>query len=307
VDALQVTSDIATALVAIANLVLVFFALRNLQALKDQIRVGQDAATAAKESADAAAETVREATRTRVDDQAPRVVVLMETPTWPPYVDRQRHAMPGGGERTLYETIGQSEVAGSQPYFFDAHKSWLMWFCTRGVLINEGNGTARVRLDGSARFIAGESEIFGADRPIPVPPKIGSEPFPEYVLRPGDAALFEWGDGHTLGDWADAYVDAHPPNPRGACFLVVTVMDWLSSGVIDHNYVLLQARPIEPVPGMQGQWQLRSSPHGEVGVGIYPPQRTYRAHHEEGTYFAPAPWQDMFAEWNAKHSPPTAN
>jgi hypothetical protein len=94
------------------------------------------------------------------------------------------------------------------------------------------------------------------------------------------------------------------PNPNGACFLTVTATDWLSSGVVDHYYVLLQARPIARVPGMQGQWKLLDSPKGAVGLVVFPPQRTYRAYQQAGA-FAPPPWQDLFAEWNAQHSPPS--
>jgi hypothetical protein len=211
----------------------------------------------------------------------------------------------------LFDSIGQSEVAGAGPYYFNAQKPWFLWFCTRGVLINEGSGTARFRLDGSARVVAGESDLVGAGRHIPIPPRVGTDvfadAFPEYLLRPGDVALFEWGDGHNLGDWPDAHENAMPANPHGACFLVVTVFDYLSSGVIDHHHVLLQATPIEPVPGMQGQWQLPSSPDRRVGVIAFPPNRTYHTHHKEDTYFAPAPWEPVFKEWNNKHSPPMAD
>ncbi len=111
--------------------------------------------------------------------------------------------MPGGGEPTLFDSIGQSEVAGAGPYYFNAQKPWFLWFCTRGVLINEGSGTARFRLDGSARVVAGESDLVGAGRHIPIPPRVGTDvfadAFPEYLLRPGDVALFEWGTGTTSG------------------------------------------------------------------------------------------------------------
>jgi hypothetical protein len=47
----------------------------------------------------------------------------MEDPQWSPFLDRHRSAMPGGGEPTLFETLGQSEIAGAQPYSFDTQKS----------------------------------------------------------------------------------------------------------------------------------------------------------------------------------------
>jgi hypothetical protein len=84
-------------------------------------------------------------------------------------------------------------------------------------------------------------------------------------------------------------------------------MDWLSSGVVDHHHVLLQARPIDRVPGTQGQWKLLDSPARDVSLVVFPARRTYRAYHQEGTSFPPAPWQDIVAEWNAQHSIPLAN
>ena len=300
---LQTLADVGTFLAALATVVVVLLTLRTLRALHEQVKVGQDAATAARESADAAEDAVREAAKTRIDDQAPRVVVLIENPEWPPFIDRSRSSAPVGADLSLLDTLGQSSVANStELYQFDAHKSWFLWFRTRGVLINEGKGTARVSIGRAARFIEGESRLLGQEV-LHVPPRIGTDLFPEYILRPGEKALLEWGDGHTLGDWADARDNPDPPNPHGACILRITVFDWLSSGVVDHHYVLLQGRPIWPVPNMQGQWRLLNSPHMEVGLTSYPPNRTYRAYHEEGAHFAPAPWEPVFAEWNELHGP----
>jgi hypothetical protein len=193
---IQTLADLGTFLAALATVVVVVLTLKTLKALHEQVKIGQDAATAARESADAAEDAVREAAKTRIDDQAPRVVVLMETPEWPPFIDRSRSSAPGGGQPTLLDTLGQSEVANStEPYYFNAQRSWFLWFRTRGVLINEGNGTARVSLGGTARFIEGKSDLLGHE--VPIPPRIGTEPFPEYILHPGDQAFFEWGDGHT--------------------------------------------------------------------------------------------------------------
>lgn len=309
---LEVVANLGTFFAALATIVLVYLTSKTLKALHEQIKVGQDAAAAARRSADAARESataaedaVREAAKTRIDDQAPRVVVLLEEPEWPPFIDPTRSGMPGGGERTLLESMGQAQVAGG-PYFFDEQKSWFLWFRTRGVLMNEGRGTARVRLDGDARFIESPSPLLENAGIVSVPPKVGVASNREYLLRPGGVAVFEWAYGHTLGEWADARQNMNPPNPNGACFLTVTVFDWLSSGVIDHHYILLQARPIEPVRGRQGQWKVLESPDLEVGLTAFPPQRTYRAWHEDGTYFEPAPWHRIFADWNAAHAPEPA-
>ncbi|MGH7930736.1 MAG: hypothetical protein ACREQV_23440 [Candidatus Binatia bacterium] len=294
---LQNLADFGTFLAALATLALVYFALRNLRELGKQVNVGQDAATAARESAKAADDAVRESARMRADEQAPRVLALMEAPQWPPLVDRSRRGMPGGGEPMLLETLDQSEVAGSEPYIFDEQSSWFMWFRTKGVLLNEGRGTARVRLNGDARFFAGRSELVG-DREIPEPPRVGAPNRKEYLLRPGDVALFEWAYGHPLSEWADAHKHPLPPNPMGACFFSITVFDWLSSGTVDHIFVVLEARPIEPIPNRQGQWRLTSAMDDNVGLTVYPSVRMYQS---EGTVPPQPPWLETYAEWNKQH------
>ena len=77
---LQNLADGGTFVAAIATLALVYFSLRNLRALRRQVEIGQDAATAARESANSAEDAVRESARMRADEQAPRVLALMEAP-----------------------------------------------------------------------------------------------------------------------------------------------------------------------------------------------------------------------------------
>lgn len=299
VGVLEVLADSGTFVAALATLVLVYFGLKNLHALRRQIDVGQDAATAARESAEAAAASVRESARARADDQAPRVIAAMEAPEWPPFVDRMRSGMPGGGEPSLLTALGQSAVAGAEPFIFDEQRSWFMWFRTRGVLINEGPGTARVRLDGgSARFVAGRSDLIGDDRDVVPPPRVGAPGAQEYLLRPGDVALFEWAYGHSLADWADASEHQTPSNPRGACFFSITVFDWYEDGSIDYIFVVLEARPIAPVSGRQGHWTLTNSPDDNVGITVYPGRRAYRS---ESNRPPQPPWQETYREWNEMH------
>jgi hypothetical protein len=86
---------------------------------------------------------VTEAAQTRIDEQTPRVVVLTEDP--PDAVpDRHRSAMPGGGEPTLFETLGQSEIAGAQAYYFDTLKSWFLGFLWRLDQRRASHGQARL-------------------------------------------------------------------------------------------------------------------------------------------------------------------
>lgn len=288
-------ADFGTFVAALATIGLVFLALVQLRSLRQQVTQGQDAVAAAKTSAEAAEAAVLESARVRTDEQAPRVIAVMETPEWPPFIDRTRSHMPGGGEPSLLDTLGQSALAGSQPFVFDTERDWLMWLRVRGVLINEGRGTARVRLDGPARFVEVESALAGVQDLVPMPPTVGTPDRREHLLRPGQAAVFEWGAGHPLGKWADAHENPRPRNPLGACFMIVTVFDWFEYGVVDYIHLEMTGRPIVPVQGRLGHWVTPESLDGHVDITVYPTLRMYRA---EGEQPPEPPWLETYSEWN---------
>lgn len=291
-----VASAIATVIVAVVNLFLLVFGWRSLRNLQGQINLDRQALEASQASAAAANEAVREAMRARTDDQAPRIVVIMEEPEWPPFRHTTRQSMPGGGEPTLLETKGQSEVA-SATYYLDRDGNTLFWFLMRGVILNEGKGTARVRLDGDTQFVTGPTPLVPGGV-TSVPPLVGSVRNREYLIRPGEWAMFEWAHGHTMAEWVDAYKNPSPPNPHGACTLDVVSFDWASAGTIDHTFVLMQARPFELVPGREVEYQLAADVGANVGIVVYPPRRVYRAESE----LPPEPaWSEVFAEWSAAH------
>jgi hypothetical protein len=162
----------------------------------------------------------------------------------------------------------------------------------RGVLTNEGAGTARVRLDGEAQFVEGKTTLLPDHGDIAVPPAVGTKNRQEYLLRPGESAVFEWGYGHTLGEWADAQAHPNPPNSNGACFLTIAVFDSFEHGVIDHIFIEMAGRPLVPVPGALGQWKiLEQSEEAELGITVYPIHRTYRA---EGWTGVTPPWEEVY-------------
>lgn len=302
---LQNLSDIGTFVAAVANVGLVVFAVVQLVLLRRQVTLSQDqtkaaadTVAAARESVEASRAAVVESARVRVDERAPRVVALMESPQWPPLVDNSRSAMPQANELRLWDSrsVAQSAEASTKgPFVFDKDKHWFMWFRVNGVLVNEGASTARVRLDGEAHFIEGSTSLLPAEHAIPTPPSVGTPDRKEYLLRPGEAALFEWAFGHTLEEWADAYENADPPNPYSYGQLVVTVFDYFEHGVVDYIYIETGGRPLLPVPGARGQWMV---PHEktdvDLGMTVYPTRRTYRT---EPRNDAPPPWEPVYREW----------
>lgn len=245
-----------------------------------QAKAADEQVVLAQEMLKAATAAVREAARARTDERAPLVVALLEAPKWPPLIDAKRDRMPYGNELRLLDhgSVAQAEAASPTRVFArNGERNGLMWFQTRGVLINEGATTARVRLDDDAQFV----EATTAKR--------------ERLLRPGEVALFEWGAGHTIAEWADAREKPDPPNPLGACFLTITVFDSFEQGIFDHIYVVMSGRPIVSVDDSFDEVRLASrESEAEMGVTVFPTRRTYRS---DGARRDPLPWDSTYAAW----------
>lgn len=233
---LEQWSYLATTLAGVATLILVGFNAFQVWMLRQQVKSGTDAATAAEQSVAVTQEAVREATRARIDEQAPRVVCLLEAPQWPPLIDSQRSHMPYGNELRLLNprSVERSVPAdSSKEFIFPESANWFLWFITRGILINEGRSTARVRLNGEGQFIEGETSLV-PEKNVPYPPvagtSIGAEYlFREHLLRPGEVALFEWGGGSTMKDWAERREQPKPVEVS----TTVQVFDSTTQGIQD--------------------------------------------------------------------------
>ncbi len=268
---------LATAISALTAVIFVIFGVYQLIKLRTQVILTSDSVDAAKRAADAAQEAARETARVRIDEQAPRVLVVMEHAQWPPRISRNRTRMPQANEVRMFDTqsLHGAAEAGTYDFIFPEQEQWLLWFIIHGVLINEGHSTARVRLDGEAHFIEGESTLVPGVK-IPCPPIVGSPQGAGYIarehlLRPGEAALFEWAEGYQLKDWAARHDEPDLPHNN----LQVTVFDSTEYGVLDRIRVELGGRPLEPVPSRQGHWQITSDRH--VSVNVWPTQREYRS------------------------------
>jgi hypothetical protein len=247
-----------------------------------QAKAGDEQAVLAQEMLQAAAAAVREAACARTDERAPLVIALLEAPQWPPLVDATRDRMPRGNELRLldHRSVAQAEAASPARVFArNGQRNGLMWFQTRGVLINEGTTTARVRLDDEA-----EAQFVGE-----------SSAKRERLLRPGEVARFEWGAGHTIADWADARERPDPPNPLGACFLTITAFDSFEQGIFDHIHVVMSGRPIVSVDDSFDEVRLASrESEAEMGITVFPTRRTYRS---DGRRRDPLPWDGTYAAW----------
>lgn len=237
-----------------------------------QIRQGRITLKESRRSTEAAESSVREARRARIDEQAPRVIAILEKPSI--------HGISSAGSFT---------VSANPEYTMPAMKDDKLFLIAEGSLVNEGKGTARVRLNGNgAVFVDDEDFTFVTEI------QTSSE---ERILRPGEGVRFAWSDGHSLEDWVDAYQNPYPPNPRGACFMEVIVRDYIEDGVIDNLYLEMAGRPLKPVEGDAGRWVYNTE--DEVASVSYPARRRYRLEAD----FAPLklPWEDSYSQWKAEH------
>jgi hypothetical protein len=297
-------ADLGTFIASVANIGLVIFALVQIMLLRRQVGLAEhqtDAAVktveVAHESVEATRAAVLETARVRIDEQAPRVIALMEAPQWPPLVDRHRSSMPGGGEPRLFDpgSLRRTSVPTHDGHFvFPRDQGWFMWFKVRGVLINDGRSTARVQMGGEYVFVEGMSPLVPAAGEIKVPACIGVPigTTAEYLLRSGEVAMFEWAFGRNLAEFADAYQHQDPPNPYATGFQTISVTDGFEHGIIDSIFVEAVIRPIHPVPGTMGQWRIPADVKDvDMGVTVYPTHRTYRS---EGWKGVEPPWTELY-------------
>jgi len=234
--------DLATIAAVFVNGAFLYFLIK-------QVRQGQASATAAKRSADAAQEAVKEALYARIDQQAPRVIAILDTPTI-------------GGVQSENELAWRTDYQAVLPRDQDKR----MYVGVTGTLINEGKGTARVHLNGYADWIIDED-----DEPLlmgPLPAKQS-----EHILRPGEQVRFHWADSHTIEEWADSFANPSPPNPHGACFMEIIVHDYFEEGVIDHIFLEMSGRPLVPVDGDSSHWKVADKP--EFAAISYPVKRAH--------------------------------
>lgn len=246
-----------------------------------QVKVSEDQSATARESADAAVQLHHEAVRSRIDQEAPRVVALFERPKGP-LVDSQGSEPERANPIRLLndDSLGRSLPASSAEFVFDQDRDKYLWFHGRGLLVNEGHTSARVRLGNGQRFVPGASPL-SKNYDVELPVMVGSNP-PVAVLPPGGRALFEWAAGHTLREWAEAAEKPQLKLPGGSMWFWITVFDLREMGVIDTQVVHLKPDPLSRVPSKTGHWQVKSAE--EFGEILFPlPTRRNYMHEGNST------------------------
>lgn len=254
---------------------------KQAERLERQIALGNRQAASAEASADAAKVLHREAMRSRVDQGAPEVAMFLEHP-FPPLIDRHRSGMPQGGQVKLLdpESLERSRPAAGESFIFDAHRSNFLWFRGRGLLVNEGRTSARVRLSQEGRFVEGSTELSSGELvQLPVMEDMGGHP--TAIMAPGSRALFEWAHGLTLGDWAQAQENRN--SKTGSLWFWITVFDTREAGVVDTQLVHFRPEVLEAPSGRTGHWAVPDQ-HDFGPAYPLPRLRGYRhegANHED--------------------------
>lgn len=289
VEWVQVAAAVGTVAAAVVGLIAAFaarrsakFAERQLPELQKQVEASRLQAEAAQkqiklaqETANAAVAAVRETTRSRADQQAPRVIVAVLPPEWPPYVDSARAGMPYANELRLTDSASLERARQDMTDFYmDEHGDWFMWFTGFGYVINEGVTTARVRLNGEVVFVQhdlGASTRTFASYPLSEAEKVNNPERDEYLVPPKTAAMFRWATGCPVREWAEKH-DA--PHAAGGWFSV-DVWSYGEAGVLDNFKTEFAARPLVPGRGGSNHWMLVDDTKNRLGIVTYPMKRRW--------------------------------
>lgn len=250
--------------------------------IEQQIELGNEQARIAHLQADSARESVeiterlyKESVRSRIDQDAPEIQILMAHPE-PPLIDELRSGMPQHDELRLLdgESFDRATPAFGREFVFEQDRNVFLWFYGRGLLINEGNRSARVRLSGETRYASGVFEPW-SDKVIDLPMLEPGVSDRVAILGPGERALFEWAAGHSLEDWALAHEKGWPPQPQGTIWIDITTFDNRQMGVIDTQWLQFNPDVLTPVAGRAGHWKV-TGPINSSTIGALPRVRSYR-------------------------------
>ncbi|BCL16025.1 hypothetical protein [Micromonospora sagamiensis] len=211
------------------------------QSAREQAIESRAAAVEAGRSVEVAHVSVLEAARARIDSLAPKAVIAVEKVPWPPRLTEFAGAK---GDRDRERSTEDLPITLN---FMD-DRFLRIAFTVRGIIINDGAHSMRVSPDGPA-FISGYSPILG--REVSIPPTVDPA-WMEVLLKPGEAALFEWEASKILERWIESFDDPRKEPDLSARFV-------LSPGSKDQYLstvdIVLDVEPIEPASWDKKSWR----------------------------------------------------
>lgn len=271
-------TGVGTLVLAVATIIQSCQTRAQLELGKRQAETARDQFELAQNSANTAVQVHQEAIRSRVDQNAPRLVVSLSA-VKPPLIDNFRTGMPHANELRLLsdESLVHSEPADGHTFDFDQDRSIFLWFRGYGLLTNEGPTTVRIRPPSESRFVEGRSNLAGGK--FVQLPNVEPGLFGLALVPPGDSVLFEWAAGHTVGEWVDASVETRFNHPGGSIWLWAVAFDSREFGAIDTHMMHFRLNMLYPVHGKNSTWQVEYS--GNEEVVVLPTRRGYRHEGDE--------------------------
>lgn len=191
-----------------------------------------------------------EGIKTRLDARAPHITVLVKLPDWP-WLEPSDYGAPN--------------PIPAQQYRIPRDASRPIMIRASGSIINDGTTHARVML------------YDGVELVTPLPDAGGGA----HLLAPGETAPLVFQRQRPISEWIVACEKSSDAPPQSKLEFQVSVLDSFDEGISDTIIVELQAYPVEPVPGLDGSWQIKNVvaavppavlPYGSV---VYPRTRRY--------------------------------
>ncbi|GGT10936.1 hypothetical protein ACFFV7_03940 [Nonomuraea spiralis] len=238
-------------------------ACEQVQAAEKQVLQAYEAARESNRSGLANEIAVLDAARTRIDANAPNLIIGIETikgPHWISYQIFLKDADRASKSITPPTDIKDGGIQGLDN----------LEFLVRGVIRNDSPSSIQVRPEGM-RLAEGESKLHPEHIDLPMALNLGRAP---YLLLPGQVALFEWQAGTSIKEWCELYesyandrpsTNSHP-TARFRCCLGDRTNEWT---IID---IELDAYPLRR-DSDSSPWRL--DPDEIPHVRVRSPKRVY--------------------------------
>lgn len=241
-DSWEKISFLATIITAFVNGAFLYYIFR-------QVQLGRKSLDEARRAADMAQGAVKEAMYARIDQQAPRLIADIERPTI-----------------GAVESAGEMAWRADQELVLPRDKDKNLYVGAIVTLTNEGKGSAKVTLNGMARWLDDDK-----DEPLLVH-RIEPD-MTQRIIKSNESKRFIWNESRTIADWTAAFKDPEKDYSKGACYLEVIVRDYYKQGVFDHIYLEMSGRPLVPIDGDDSHWHVPKKP--EFNAVAYPIERAY--------------------------------
>ncbi|GLX94831.1 hypothetical protein Hesp01_27810 [Herbidospora sp. NBRC 101105] len=246
-------------------------------AANEQVDVARDQLMAAQ---DAMADHIAEVSaltsyRDYFESHSAKIAVALESTPFPPTWKRFRYG-DEQEEDLSYPRLNKGESIMIFDETVNRHDD--IYFMVRGLIINVGQTPAHI-FGGDFSLTSGKSPLSDSD--IPIPQHLSSRG--EYLLLPGQQAIFEWKAERYFEQWTDIYMNSHrgeftglgpdwkPFAERPVCHITA----WPAGSVMElHTVIEIKidenvVRPYRPGGASHdGKWAMRQTGHASANVYV---------------------------------------